>query len=168
MSLLDASLRADYPGKPGVLDDFRLAIERKEICGLVGESGSGKSTFAKALLGLGRARLTGTLRFDGHDLLALKEREYRCLRGRVLSYVPQSPLAALNPYRRIESHFREAWVVHEPHRARDWRDASLAALRAARSEDVLRLHPGQLSTGMCLDFATCYRNIGSKLARDNH
>ena len=137
MILLDAHLKVDYPGKPGVLDDFQFKLDSGEICGLAGESGSGKSTFARALLGLMDGRRSGTLRFDGLDLLSLREREYRSLRGRVISYVPQSPLAALNPYRRVESHFREAWIVHEPKRPREWRDAAVAALRAARSSEDL-------------------------------
>ncbi len=154
MTLLDADLTVSYPGRDGVLRDFRLQMKPGEVCALAGESGSGKSTFALAVLGLldGRsARVSGRLRFDGLDLLALREREWRALRGRQIAYVPQNPVAALNPYRTLGSQFREAWQAHEPARAGQWREASLQALRDARlneAEGLLELYPGQLSTGM--------------------
>ena len=95
--------------------------------------------------------MSGRLLFDGTDLLTLGERNLRALRGRQLTYVPQNPASALNPYRTLASQFREAWLVHEPGRARQWREPSLQALRAARlaeAESLLAMYPGQLSTGM--------------------
>ena len=97
--LLSAQVTVRYPGKAPVLRGFSLEIARGEVVGLVGQSGSGKSTLALAILGLlGRQRaiVEGTIIFQGADLLAMRERELRDLRGRSLSLVLQSPLASLN------------------------------------------------------------------------
>jgi ABC-type glutathione transport system ATPase component len=114
-SLLSAQLTIRYPGKAPVLRGFSLEIARGEVVGLVGQSGSGKSTLALAILGLlGRQRaiVEGNIFFEGVDLLAMRERELRGLRGRALSLVLQSPLASLNPALQIRTQLREAWRAH--------------------------------------------------------
>ncbi len=119
-SLLSAQLTVRYPGKAPVLRGISLEIARGEVLGLVGQSGSGKSTLALAILGLlGRQRaiVEGNIIFQGVDLLALRERQLRSLRGRSLSLVLQSPLASLNPALQIRTQLREAWRAHSPSNA---------------------------------------------------
>jgi ABC-type glutathione transport system ATPase component len=114
-SLLSAHVTVRYPGKAPVLRGVSLEIARGEVLGLVGQSGSGKSTLALAILGLlGRQRaiVEGSIIFQGADLLAMRERELRNLRGRSLSLVLQSPLASLNPALQIRTQLREAWRAH--------------------------------------------------------
>jgi ABC-type dipeptide/oligopeptide/nickel transport system ATPase component len=114
-TLLSAQVTVRYPGKPPVLRGISLDIARGEVVGLVGQSGSGKSTLALAILGLlGRQRaiVEGNIFFQGADLLAMRERELRNLRGRSLSLVLQSPLASLNPALQIRTQLREAWRAH--------------------------------------------------------
>jgi peptide/nickel transport system ATP-binding protein len=114
-SLLSAQVTVRYPGKAPVLRGVSLKIARGEVLGLVGQSGSGKSTLALAILGLlGRQRaiVEGSIIFQGTDLLAMRERELRNLRGRSLSLVLQSPLASLNPALQIRTQLREAWRAH--------------------------------------------------------
>src|ERR1700691_1144429 len=114
-NLLSAQVTVRYPGKAPVLRGVSLEIDRGEIVGLVGQSGSGKSTLAMAILGLlGRQRaiVEGNIFFQGADLLAMRERELRGLRGRALSLVLQSPLASLNPALQIRTQLREAWRAH--------------------------------------------------------
>src|SRR6202790_4655180 len=118
-SLLSAQVTVRYPGRSPVLRGVSLEIARGEVVGLVGQSGSGKSTLAMAILGLlggllGRQRaiVEGNIFFQGADLLAMRERELRNLRGRSLSLVLQSPLASLNPALQIRTQLREAWRAH--------------------------------------------------------
>ena len=114
--LLEVNLTAGY-GKRTVVQDLRFDLAVGECFGLVGTSGAGKSTVLLALLGLlswrgGWAR--GTVRLRGQNLLSMKEREARRLRGRALALVPQSPASALNSALSLRTHFQEAWRAHEP------------------------------------------------------
>ena len=120
---------------------------------MIGESGSGKSTIALAIMGLigmrgGKTR--GSLLFEGRNLLGLKEREMRRLRGRRIAMVPQSPVSALNPVLRLETHLREAWRAHSP---TPWREARpqvcdlLREMGLPADDNFLRRYPAQVSVG---------------------
>src|SRR5678816_2312792 len=112
--LLSVRLTVDYPGKPGVLRDFSLDLRRGEILGLVGQSGCGKSTLALSilkLLHLKGGRAEGSILLNGRDLMLLKEREMRSLRGKAIALVLQSPISSLNPALRIGTQLREAWKI---------------------------------------------------------
>jgi peptide/nickel transport system ATP-binding protein len=157
-SLLSAQVTVRYPGKAPVLRRVSLEIARGEVVGLVGQSGSGKSTLAMAILGLlGRQRaiVEGNIFFQGADLLAMRERELRNLRGRSLSLVLQSPLASLNPALQIRTQLKEAWRAHSDSAAtsRDCDRAIQAALKSVSlpsdedDPDFLRKHASQLSVG---------------------
>jgi peptide/nickel transport system ATP-binding protein len=157
-SLLTAQVTVRYPGKPPVLRGISLEIARGEVVGLVGQSGSGKSTLAMAILGLlGRQRaiVEGTIIFQGADLLAMRERELRNLRGRSLSLVLQSPLAALNPALQIQTQLREAWRAHSDRKGtnEDCDRAIQSALKSVtlpssqEEPDFLHKRAAQLSVG---------------------
>jgi ABC-type glutathione transport system ATPase component len=161
--LLSAKLTVRYPAKAPVLHDINLDIARGEIVGLVGQSGSGKSTLAMAIIGLlGRQRaiVEGSVIFQGVDLLAMRERELRNLRGRSLSLVLQSPLASLNPALRLLTQLREAWRAHSNgtvvggmNKDEDCDRGIQAALKSvslpssAEDPDFLRKRAAQLSVG---------------------
>ncbi len=161
-SLLSVQVTVRYPGKAPVLRGVSLEIARGEVVGLVGQSGSGKSTLAMAILGLlggllGRQRaiVEGNIFFQGADLLAMRERELRNLRGRSLSLVLQSPLASLNPALQIRTQLREAWRAHSDSNATsgDCDRAIQAALKSVSlpsdvdDPDFLRKRASQLSVG---------------------
>jgi len=161
-SLLSGQVTVHYPGKAPVLRGVSLEIARGEVVGLVGQSGSGKSTLAMAILGLlggllGRQRaiVEGNIFFQGADLLAMRERELRNLRGRSLSLVLQSPLASLNPALQIRTQLREAWRAHSDGAAisGDCDRAIQSALKsvclpsADDDPDFLRKRASQLSVG---------------------
>ncbi len=159
-NLLSAQVTVRYPGKAPVLRGVSLEIARGEVVGLVGQSGSGKSTLAMAILGLlGRQRaiVEGNIFFQGADLLAMRERELRNLRGRSLSLVLQSPLASLNPALQIHTQLREAWRAHSDSSATSTdcdrviqsalKSVSLPSGEDDNNEDFLRKRASQLSVG---------------------
>src|SRR5437868_14667364 len=98
--LLSLCVSADYAGERCVLRDLSLDVGRGEILGLVGQSGCGKSTLALAilkLLYLKGASAEGYVHFNVRDLMVLKEREMRKLRGKEIDLVLQSRISSLNP-----------------------------------------------------------------------
>jgi ABC-type glutathione transport system ATPase component len=143
----------DYPQKAGVLRGARVQVWPGEILGLVGQSGSGKSTLALAILRLldhTGARIRGQASLLGQDLIAPREAQLRAIRGRLVSLVPQSPIAALNPALRIGTQLREAWYAHssEPWRAQTGRVAELLATAGLLpAEAFLRRFPREVSVG---------------------
>jgi ABC-type glutathione transport system ATPase component len=151
--LLSAGLSVRYGEKPAVLRDVRLEIRRGEVLGLVGQSGSGKSTLAMAILGLldrKRAQAVGAIEFDGLDLLTLRERDLRALRGRKIALVLQSPLSSLNPALKIRTQLKEAWKAHAAGPGADCESAVRAALESVSlpsSNEFLRKYPSQMSVG---------------------
>ncbi len=151
--LLKTRLSVDYPNKAGVLRDVELEIGEGEILGLVGESGSGKSTIALALLRLldhKGASIEGEIVFDGRDLLQLKPREMREIRGREIALVLQSPLASLNPALKIGTQLAEAWRAHNPGAANKWKERALELfdmVSLPAEEGFLDRYARQLSVG---------------------
>src|SRR5271167_4180766 len=102
--VLSLSLSVAYGKRPPVFRDLSLNMRRGEILGLVGGSGCGKSTLALAILRLldtKGATVTGSVYFNGRNLLSLSEREMRRVRGREIGLVLQSPMSALNPMLRV-------------------------------------------------------------------
>ena len=94
-----------------------------EILGIVGESGSGKSVSTLALLGLipqppGRI-VSGTAEFQGSDLLRLKKRELRRVRGNEVAMIFQDPMTSLNPVLTIGHQLGEAIRTHHPDEKKD-------------------------------------------------
>jgi ABC-type dipeptide/oligopeptide/nickel transport system ATPase component len=150
--LLSACFSVDYPNKPGVLRGVDFEIREGEIVGLVGESGSGKSTVALALLQLldhkgGKVR--GKILFDGCDLVKLRQREMRDIRGLEIALILQSPVASLNPVLRIGSQLAEAWRAHNPDKAQ-WKQRALELfdlVSLPTDESFFDRYPRQLSVG---------------------
>jgi ABC-type dipeptide/oligopeptide/nickel transport system ATPase component len=152
-TLLSARFSVRYGGKPPVLRDLRIEIQRGEVLGLVGQSGSGKSTLAMAILGLldkKGSQAEGNIRFQDSDLLQLSERELRALRGRAIALVLQSPLSSLNPALKIRTQLKEAWRAHASGTSVDCANAirtSLQSVSLPADEDFLRKYPSQMSVG---------------------
>jgi ABC-type glutathione transport system ATPase component len=165
--LLSANLSVDYRNKTGVLRNISLRIERQEILGLVGQSGSGKSTLALALMGLLSLKggsVQGEILFHGKDILKSSEKELRAIRGKEMSIVLQSPLAALNPALSIGAQLTEAWKTHE--RGNDAQglasiQAALTSVSLPHDKEFLRSRASQLSVGqgqrVCIAMAILHR-----------
>src|SRR5690606_33020119 len=89
-----------YEGSSHVLNGVSLHVDRGERVAIVGESGCGKSVTLRLILGLlrqGNVQTSGTIDFDGVDMLRTKSGKLRSLRGRRLTTVFQDPMASLNP-----------------------------------------------------------------------
>jgi ABC-type glutathione transport system ATPase component len=153
MELLSIRLTISYQDKPPVLDDLRLDLGPGEVLGLVGHSGCGKSSLALAVLGLlnlkgGRA--LGSIRWNDRELLSLKEREWRQLRGKEIAFVPQSPMSSLNPALRLSTQLEEAWKLHGRGARDQMEEAIMRALldvSLPATEDFLRRYPAEISVG---------------------
>ena len=151
--LLSTRLSVDYRGRRGVLREVVLEIRSGEVLGLVGQSGSGKSTLALAiirLLDLKRGTASGSVCFQGRDLMRLRERDMRRVRGREIGLVLQSPLSSLNPAMRVGRQLAEAWHAHASGTADQCRQAIREAMRSVSlpdDDDFLRRFPSQLSVG---------------------
>lgn len=151
--LLSLKLSVDYPNKPAVLRNLVLDVNEREIVGLVGESGCGKSTLALAvlkLLYLKKAGATGSIHFNGRDLMKLKEREMRSMRGKEIGLILQSPISSLNPALRIGAQLEEAWKVHVTGPKSKCHEAIAEALDNVSlpgEPEFLRRYPSQLSVG---------------------
>ncbi|MFE6055501.1 dipeptide ABC transporter ATP-binding protein [Kitasatospora sp. NPDC056446] len=111
-------LRVDFAGPNGPVPAVRgvdLTLRRGETLGIVGESGSGKSVTALSVLGLlpGTARLSGSVRLDGRELVGLPGKELAAIRGRRVAMVFQDPLSAFTPVYRIGDQIAEAVRIHQ-------------------------------------------------------
>ncbi|MEU4314805.1 ABC transporter ATP-binding protein [Nocardia sp. NPDC024068] len=116
--LLEVSdLRVSFPSEEGRVEavrgvDYKLADG--EVLAIVGESGSGKSVSSLAVMGLlpDQARVAGSIRLRGRELLGLGDRELSKLRGSSVSMVFQDPLSALTPVYRVGEQIAEALLAH--------------------------------------------------------
>jgi dipeptide transport system ATP-binding protein len=136
------------------VDGVSLSLDTGEVLGIVGESGSGKSVTMMALMGLvaypGRVR-ADTLRFDGHDLLTLSDRERRRLTGKDLSMIFQDPTTSLNPCFTVGFQMAETLKLHMGMDKQAARKRSIELLEQVgipAPESRLDVYPHQLSGGM--------------------
>ena len=133
------------------VDDLTLAIRRGERVALVGESGSGKTVTALAILRLLHdAQVSGSIRFNGDELLTKSERAMRALRGRDIAMIFQEPMSALNPLYTVGEQIAETLILHEGLTRREaWPRAVALLARTGITEPRQRIgsYPHQLSGG---------------------
>jgi peptide/nickel transport system ATP-binding protein len=155
MTLLKVrDLRVSYDGRT-VAEVPRLDVERGRIVGVVGESGSGKSTTAWAILGLARtsgARVTGSIVFDGQELVGARESRLRELRGRRITMITQSPRESLNPTMRLGTLFERTLRLHGVPRKKIRQRAVASLAEVHLGQELLRRYPNQISGGQAQRF----------------
>jgi oligopeptide transport system ATP-binding protein len=135
------------------VQDVSLSVAPAENLGVVGESGSGKSQIFLAALGLlpANARVQGTVRFRGEQLLGAGPGALNRVRGSALSMIFQDPMTSLTPHLSIGTQLAEVLVCH---RDLSWREASRAAaamlerVRIPHARQRMHDYPHQLSGGM--------------------
>ena len=151
MSLLEVSDLNVYFGRRQVVDGVSFSLDAGEKLALVGESASGKTVTALSTLRLiESARLTGSIRFEGHEVLTMPEAELQDMRGRDIAVVFQEPMTALNPIYTVGQQIVESLELHTPLRGdKAWAEA-VAAMRRVGIDDPerrARSYPHQLSGG---------------------
>jgi peptide/nickel transport system ATP-binding protein len=153
--LLDIrDLRLQLSNGSFLLRDVSLQVKAATISGLVGESGAGKSMIGRVVLGIQPAntRITGgSVFFDGIDITHLPESRRRHLLGRELAFVPQNPMTALDPVRRIAPQMSSVLSMHlglGKAVAYVRCVELLSAVQLREPETILRRFPHELSGGM--------------------
>jgi oligopeptide/dipeptide ABC transporter ATP-binding protein len=111
-------LRVGFPTSDGLVNAVRgvsYTLRSGEVLGIVGESGSGKSVTSLAIMGLlpPSARVTGSIRFRGQELLGRNDRELSRVRGKGVSMIFQDPMTSLDPVYRVGYQIEETLRVHD-------------------------------------------------------
>ena len=129
-----------------------LQLESGEMHGVVGESGSGKSITLFVIMGLisNQLKVSGSVQFEGVELLGLQDDVWQTLRGKRIGMVFQEPMSALNPQMKCGKQLMESAMIHEPnvdiakekvHRKLD--QMGLGEIK----ERIMKSYPHQLSGG---------------------
>jgi oligopeptide/dipeptide ABC transporter ATP-binding protein len=117
------NLTVRFPTDDGLVhavENVSFDVLPNETVGIVGESGSGKSVTSMAILGLlpRTAKITGSIRFRGDELLGQSERQLQPIRGQKIAMIFQDALTALNPVFKVGDQIAESITVHHDlHRA---------------------------------------------------
>jgi oligopeptide/dipeptide ABC transporter ATP-binding protein len=137
------------------VDGISFTISKGETLGIVGESGSGKSVTARSIMRLvphppGKI-ISGSIEFNGEDLLSKKESEMREIRGRKIGMIFQDPMTSLNPLFTIGNQMIEAIMIHQKVTKREARDKAIEALKMVgipSPETRMDNYPHNMSGGM--------------------
>ncbi|MCY7307185.1 MAG: ABC transporter ATP-binding protein [Rhodoferax sp.] len=149
----DLSVRLQTPrGPANAIRAVSFGLQRGETLGLVGESGCGKSITAMALLGLlpESASVSGSIRFDGQELVGQTDAALRILRGNRIGMVFQEPMTALNPVHTIGHQVAEPLRLHRGagrERARAQSIALLERVGIRNAASRMDAYPHQFSGG---------------------
>ncbi len=158
MALLEVrELFTQFHTRNGIVravNGISFSLDRGQTLGIVGESGSGKSVTAYSILQLlgstGRI-LSGSIRFDGQELIGLPKKQLQKLRGGRISIVFQDPMTSLNPTYTVGHQLIEAITLHTHRRGQDARLRAIELLRMVNipaPEKRLSQYPHALSGGM--------------------
>ncbi|MET0187398.1 MAG: ABC transporter ATP-binding protein [Pseudonocardia sediminis] len=151
-----SGLNVTFPGSDGAVRAVRgvdYALRRGEILGIVGESGSGKSVTSMAVMGLlpRTATVTGSITFDGQDLLTLSEQQLNGIRGDRIAMIFQDPMTSLNPVYTVGAQIAEAVRAHRDVTKAQALERAVELLRTVRipnPEQRVSSYPHELSGGM--------------------
>ncbi len=151
-------LRVSFATEDGIVravDGVSFTVDRGEVVAIVGESGSGKSVSAMTLMGLTRgpnAKIEGSAKLNGTELLSASEAELQKVRGGSIAMVFQDPMSSLNPVYRIGNQIVEQIRVHDRQinkaQAMDRAVEMMERVGIPRARERLRSYPHEFSGGM--------------------
>lgn len=150
---LTVSFRTEQ-GIVRAVDGVSFDVGEGELLGVVGESGSGKTVSLLAVMGLitdPNAIITGSIQYRGRELVGLKSRAMRELRGKEIAMIFQDPMTALTPVYTVGWQIAEQVLAHERiSKAAAWQRAIdlLAEVNIPKPEEAAHRYPHQLSGGM--------------------
>ncbi|MGA0218053.1 MAG: ABC transporter ATP-binding protein [Ilumatobacteraceae bacterium] len=139
-------------GSKTVVDGVSFDLEASSRLGVIGESGSGKTLTTLAIIGLlpETARVSGSVTFEGKELLGLADRDFSAIRGNRIGMVFQEPLTALNPLMRVGKQIAQPLRNHQGVTLKEGlkRAMELCARVGLPDPDrIIRSYPHQLSGG---------------------
>ena len=141
-------------GEVKALSDVSITLKEGEVLGIVGESGSGKSVTAYSLMGLtahpGKI-IGGDIHFNGHDVIAMSEKEMCKMRGNEVSIIFQDPMTSLNPVFTIGNQIMEAIMLHTGKTKAEAKQRAIELLELVginEPEKRLKQYPHEHSGGM--------------------
>jgi len=150
---LQVSFRTD-DGVVHAVDGVSFEVSPGEVVAVVGESGSGKSVTAQTLIGLTRApnsKITGSVMFQGADLVELPDDQFRSVRGEHIAMVFQDPMTSLNPVYRVGDQIAEMIRAHRDVSKSEALSRAVELLRSVgipNPERRVRDYPHEFSGGM--------------------
>lgn len=137
-------------GSTVVVDDVSFEVGSTERLGIIGASGSGKSVTALTIAGLllETAQVSGSIQWDGRELVGMRDRDYRKLRGSDISMVFQEPMTALDPTMRVGRQIAEVIALHDQRSGkRRTVVEELVRVGFTEPERIADSYPHQLSGG---------------------
>ncbi|MEL7301840.1 MAG: ABC transporter ATP-binding protein [Pseudomonadota bacterium] len=151
-SVLEVSNLQVAFGSSEAVKGVSFKIEKGETVALVGESGSGKSVTALSTVSLlgSNARVAGSVRYSGEELVGMSERELMRIRGNDISFIFQEPMTSLNPLHTLEKQLTESLALHQGVQGEEARARVLDLLNKVGIRDAesrLTAYPHQLSGG---------------------
>ncbi|MGD9980317.1 MAG: dipeptide ABC transporter ATP-binding protein [Hyphomonadaceae bacterium] len=154
LEISNLAVTFDTPdGEVEAVKGVSLTIGKGECLGIVGESGSGKSQTFLSAFGLTseNARVSGSVKFQGREVLGLPRKELDQFRGRHVAFVFQDPLTALTPHLTVETQMGEVLEHHfqvKGHAARERAIEWLERVRIPEAARRMSQYPHELSGGM--------------------
>ncbi len=142
-------------GTVKAVDGISFNLKQGQTLGIVGESGSGKSVANLSLMRLipdppGRI-VSGSITFDGRDILTLSPREVRRIRGKRIAMIFQDPMTSLNPFMRVSKQMMEVTRLHLGHTKKQARAHAIKMLEHVGIPDAserVDSYPHEFSGGM--------------------
>jgi oligopeptide transport system ATP-binding protein len=140
-------------GAAAAVRNLSFEVNKGEILGIAGESGSGKTMTALSILGLlpYKGKASGSINFDGEELIDFEPKDFRRIRGRDVAMIFQDPMTSLHPMLTIETQLTEHLRHHRKISKDAAREKVLGLLDTVKIPDpaaALRAHPSQFSGGM--------------------